>query len=132
VTIEGAGTWLAARHGGEAFAADLKALANLTRPGVVVPFVGAGVGLYRASFEMSHGMMPEFYQQRMMGTPFGAQMTFTDPSFVFEGGANILVTPHLSLRPDLGVKMVVTSSSSYRVTVAAVHLLYHFEAHHVR
>lgn len=42
------GRWRACmtRQADAAFAAELKALVNLTRPNTVVPFLGAGVSLY--------------------------------------------------------------------------------------
>jgi hypothetical protein len=131
VSVEGTGTWLVPRQGDEAFAAELKALANLTRPNRVVPFLGAGVGLYRATFDTTRGALPDFYQQRLTDSTFVTHPTFTDPSFVFAGGVNILTGRHFSIRPDLSVRLVTSSSQVYAVTMATVHLTYHFEAHDV-
>src|SRR4051812_28551969 len=44
--IEGTGSWLVASKADDAFAAELKAKVNLTLPHKIVPFVGAGVGMY--------------------------------------------------------------------------------------
>src|SRR5262252_1940511 len=61
VSIEGIGAWLVARHDNEAFAAEMTAVANLTHPRTIVPYLGAGVGMYVASFDSGSGAMPPFY-----------------------------------------------------------------------
>jgi len=97
-------------------------------PHTAVPFVTAGVGLYRASYETAVGNVPEFYRHRMSQTAGpGMTMTFTDPTFVFGGGLNVFVTRHIAIRPDVETMIVVRDSSSHVVTAAAVHLAYHFE-----
>jgi hypothetical protein len=131
VEVEGTGTWLVARQGDEAFAAELKALANLTRPNTIVPFLGAGVGFYHASFDTTRSAIPDFYQRRMSGLSFGSLITFNDPSFVFAGGVNIFTSRHFSIRPDVSVRLVTRASDTYAVTMATVHVTYHFEVHDV-
>jgi hypothetical protein len=128
VEIEGTGAWLVARHGDEAFAAELKLLANLTRPNRIVPFLGAGVGMYRASFDTTNSTLPDFYQRRVSSS-LGMRQTFTDPSFVFAAGMDIFSGKHLSIRPDLSVRLVSRASDTYAVTIAAVRVTYHFENH---
>jgi hypothetical protein len=128
VEIEGAGTWVIARTGDQAFTAELKAMVNLTRPNAAVPFVGAGVGMYRATFDATSGPLPPFYQQRVSG-PSGLAETFTDPSLVFTGGLNILTGRHVSVRPEASVRLVLHASDSYAVTMVAVHAIFHFEEH---
>jgi hypothetical protein len=130
VAIEGSGMWLAAHEGDEAFAAELKALVNVTPPNVVVPFFGAGVGLYRAAFD-SPANLPGFYQQRLASSA-STHPTFTDPSFVFAAGVNTFTTSHFSIRPDVSVRIVTRSADSYAVAMAGVHVTYHFEMHAVR
>lgn len=129
VEVEGTGTWLVARQGDEAFAAELKVLANITPPNTVVPFLGAGIGLYHASFDATHGTIPAFYQRRLRGGSFGALAPFNDPSFVLAGGVNIFTGRHFSLRPDLSVRLVRNASDTYAVTMATVYVTYHFEEH---
>ena len=131
VEIEGTVAWLVARHGDEAFAADLKALASLTRPNVVVPFLGAGVGLYHASFDTTSGALPDFYQRRVTSSSALTLQTFTDPAFVFAGGLDVFLGQHFSIRPELSVRLVTAASDTYAVTFAAVRATYHFEVHDV-
>jgi hypothetical protein len=129
VEIEGTGAWLAGHHDDRAFAAELKVLASLTRPNTVVPFVGAGVGMYRASFDAASGALPDFYQRRFVGSALNTQHTFTDPSFVFATGLDIFTGRHLSIRPDVSVRLVTRSPDAYAVTMAALRVTYHFEVH---
>ena len=127
--VEGTGAWLVGRHDDDAFAAELKVLANLTRPNTVVPFVGAGVGMYRASFDGARGAVPGFYQRRIAASPLSERQTFTDPSFVFVAGVDIFTARHFSIRPDVSVRLVTRDSDVDPVTMAALRLTYHFEVH---
>jgi hypothetical protein len=131
VAVEGTGAWLVARQGDEAFAAELTALTNLTRPHLVVPFLGAGVGLYHASFDTTRGDIPAFYQGRLVAGSFGSLATFNDPSFVFDAGVNVFAARHVSFRPEVSVRLVTRDSATYAVTMATFHLTYHFEVHGV-
>jgi hypothetical protein len=119
------------RHDDRGFSAELSALVNLTRPTKVVPFVGGGVGLYIASFDTTAGSLPDFYQKRIPQDSPVTHRTFTDPSFVFTGGVDILATPRWSIRPDVSVKLVTDGSSAYAIAIAAVRIAYHFEFHDV-
>jgi hypothetical protein len=130
VALEGAGWWLNRRNGAEAFAAELKALVNVTAARPVVPFVESGIGLYRASFDSSRGTIPGFYQGRTAGNAVNVtRMTFTDPSFILGGGVNLFVTRHVAIRPDVEAKIVRRHSQNYVVTAVSVHMAYHFEDH---
>ena len=132
VDMEASGTWLAARNGDTVFAADLTGLVNLTRPHIVVPFLGAGVGLYHASFDLTRGDIPAFYQNRLPAGSLGSLATFNDPALVFAGGVNVFAGRHFSVRPDLSVRVVTKASETYTVTMATMHVTYHFEVHGVR
>jgi hypothetical protein len=129
IGIEGSGYWFDRSGKSDAFAAALKLQAGVTAPHTVVPFVTAGIGLYRASFDAAAGNIPDFYRRRiaMHGDGPGIMSTFTDPSFVFGGGLNVFVTRHVAIRPDVETMIVVRDSASHVVTAVAVHLAYHFE-----
>ena len=62
----------------DAFAADLKAQLALTGPHVTIPFVFAGVGLYRASFDVGGEPVPAFYGARMNSRSLMTGSTFTE------------------------------------------------------
>ena len=131
VEVEGTGAWLIARHGDEAFAAELKVVASLTRPNTVVPFVGAGIGMYRATFDLTAGALPDFYQRRLTQAPGETRAIFADPSYVFSAGFDIFTGKHVSFRPELSVRLVTRASDTYAVTMATVRATYHFELHDV-
>jgi hypothetical protein len=127
--IEGVVAWLPERRGAQSFAADLNLLVNLTRPTRVVPYLGAGAGMYRGSFDATRATLPHFYQQRMPDFSSRARATFTDPTVVIAGGANVFVARHLSVRPELGVRLVLNGSDVYKVTTFTFALIYHVEDH---
>jgi hypothetical protein len=129
VEVEGAGTWVIPRQDDQAFMAELKGVVNLTKPSAAVPFVGAGVGMYLATFESGSSSIPAFYQSRMRGAPTGSSQTFTDPSLVLAGGVSLFASQHISLRPEVSVRWVLANSDSYAVTMIVVHAVYHFEKH---
>lgn len=127
--LEGTGAWFIARHGDEAFAAELKVIASLTRPNTVVPFVGAGIGMYRATFDLTAGAPPDFYRRRLTPASTDALAVFTDPAYVFAAGVDIFTGDHFSFRPELSVRVVTRASDTYAVTMAIVRATYHFESH---
>jgi hypothetical protein len=133
--IEGTGYWLDRGAGAEGFAAALRALVGLGGSRPVVPFVEAGVGLYRATYDPAQSTIPEFYQIRIdeeaQGGPLRASYTFTDPSFAFGGGLNVFVSRHIAIRPDVETMIVWHDSDAYFITAIAVRLTYHFESHPV-
>ena len=129
VGIEGAGTWVVPREHDQAFMAELKGVFNLTSPNAAVPFVGAGVGMYLATFDVGSSSIPAFYQPRMTSAPAGSSQSFTDPSLILTGGFNIMTSRHVSSKPEVSVRWVLHDSNSYAVTVLAVHAIYHFEDH---
>ena len=133
IAIEGSGYWLERTAGTDAFAAALKLQAALAVGHTAVPFLEAGVGLYRASFDPMGHSVPGFYRRRLTaGAPGpGSMTTFTDPSFVLGGGVNVFVTRHISFRPGIEVMIVRRHAQNCGVTTAAVHVAYHFEDHPV-
>ena len=132
LAVEGIGSWLDRGTGADAFAADLKAILSPVSVRGAVPFAQAGIGMYRAAFQLSRAELPDFYRSRVAATGPGADsITFTDPSLIVGGGANLFVTPHVAIRPDLHATIVRRDSRSYVVTTVAVHLAYHFETHQV-
>jgi hypothetical protein len=131
MSIEGSGLWLFPRQDDNGFAAELKLLANLRRPGRVVPFVGAGIGLYHASFDTTNGSLPDFYERRVTPSVVSHRQGFTDPSFVFQGGFNLFTNAHVSIRPDVALRLVTGDSHAYALTAVAAHVTYHFGVHDV-
>ena len=108
LAIEGSGYWFHRDSGDDAFAAALKAQVGLMAGRSAVPFLEAGVGLYR--------------------TPLDAGMS-TDPSLLFGGGVNVYLTRQIVLRPAVEILVVRRASQTDVVPVAAISLAYHFEDH---
>jgi hypothetical protein len=108
-TIEGRGFWLDEGPNADAFAAVLGVRVPLLTRRVVVPFVASGAGLYLSRFET------------------GA--TFEDFALSFTGGADVYLSQHLALRPELTVLVVTETSSARTVPVFGAQLAYHFEDH---
>lgn len=131
LTIDGSGVWEAPRRGASAFAGLLGVRVNVTPPAVAVPFVSAGVGLYRASFDADAADVPDFYRRRMTGGGLGAARDHTFDDFVFTvgGGVDLFLRRHVALRPDVRVLFVRGNSDTRTVAVYGVHLAFHFEEH---
>jgi hypothetical protein len=129
-TVEGRGIWLDAGPRANAFAALLGARMPLLADRPIVPFVSAGVGVYRATFDRLVPAMPRFYQRRIVLRPGGwTSQTFDDFAVAMGGGADVFLARHLALRPELTILLVTTRSSAHAVPVFGAQLAYHFESH---
>jgi hypothetical protein len=130
LSFEGRGTWFAVNEGPSDFSATLAAHVALLRPRTVVPFVSAGVGMYRATVNSAWADVPEFYRLRMSPEAPGNH-TFEDFLMTFGGGVNVFVTSHLALRPEANLMLVTTTNDARPVGMYGVQVVYHFEAHTV-
>ena len=133
LAIEGTGAWFDRGASVDAFAGALKAQFTLVPAHRAMPFLQAGIGLYRASFDRNVSPMPDFYRRRLSDTmpSHGSATVFTDPTLVFGGGANVFLTRHIAIRPDVEAMRVMRGGHHYTMTSVAVHLAYHFEDHPV-
>lgn len=130
LAVDGSGTWAEYGDGFDAFAASVKARANLAWWGRAVPYVQGGIGLYHTSFDRDAPRVPNFYRRRMNGMGPGSH-NFTDPSIVFGGGFNLSVSRTVRLRPDIEAAVVLRDSRRHVVTSYRLHLVYVFEDHPV-
>ena len=126
LSIEGIAVWLDRKDAAMTFAAALMAEVNLGPPYKVGPFVEAGFGLYRSSFDARRETMPSFYRDRMTA---GSGAVFTDPAVVLGGGVNLFAARHIAVRPQVDVFIVARDSQQYAVYTASVQIAYHFENH---
>ena len=127
LTIEGRGTWLRHDRGLTDFSASVNALVSLLPPRSVVPFALAGFGMYGATVDSRSPDVPAFYRDRM---PSDADRpVFEDLLLAFGGGAEVFVTSHLALRPEVTLYVITTRDGRLTRTVYGVNLAYHFEAH---
>ena len=133
LAIEGTGGWIDSQSSSAWFTAALKAQARLAYAGGTNPYVEGGIGLCRATFDAGQANVPTLYQKRMMEAPETSMMahTFTDPTFAFGAGLNIIATRHIAVRPAVEVTMVFRNSNTFTMTAGVVRLAYHFENHPV-
>ena len=127
--VEGRGTWFATPDGVTAFAAAFGARMAFESARPILPFVSAGVGFYRATFEAPSSMaMPRFYGRRMRGTGRLSQ-TFDDFLVTIGTGTEVFVSRHVALRPELTVLLVKAPSDVRGIPLFGMHMAYHFESH---
>jgi hypothetical protein len=133
IAIEGTGGWIDSQSSSPWFTAAMKIQARLARAGGTNPYVEGGIGLCRATFDAGQIKTPEFYHKRMTENPGASMMnqTFTDPTFAFGAGFNILTTRHIAVRPAVEVALVFRNHDAYAMTAGVVRLAYHFENHPV-
>ena len=133
MAIEGTGGWIDSQSSSPWFIAALKAQARLAYAGGTNPYVEGGIGLCRATFDAGQANVPALYHKRMAEAPGAAMMnhTFTDPTFAFGAGLNIIVTRHVALRPAVEVTTVFRNHDTFAMTAGVVRLAYHFENHPV-
>jgi hypothetical protein len=126
--LEGRGTWFPAPNGMSAFAASLGARMAFDSARPILPFASAGVGFYRAIFDTPAGNgMPRFYRRRMGETGLGR--TFDDLLLTVGAGAEVFLSRHVALRPELNVMVVTARSDARAIPLVGVQVAYHFESH---
>jgi hypothetical protein len=128
VAIEGRGSWFDRGSDATAFAADLSALVNLIAKRPVTPFLGAGFGLYRASFSGAAPAMSDFYRARMTSS---RASVFTDPAVRFTAGVDVIARRYWTLRPEVSVLTVRSGGHGEWVVTGGVSVGYRFEDHRI-
>ncbi len=127
--IEGRGVWFPDDPDASDFFAWLGTVVPFRPGSVIQPFAAAGVGMYMATVDAAAGEVPAFYQGRMNGRQ---RATFDDFALGFGGGANLFVTSHMAIRPEINMLVVTTSSDARTVPVFGINVVYHFESHRIR
>jgi hypothetical protein len=125
--VEGRGSWFDRGADASAFGADLNALFNVIAKRTVTPFVGAGFGLYRATFNNAAAPMPEFYRMRMASR--AGTTAFTDPALRVTAGVDFLARRNWTLRPEISALVVRSDGHGESVVSAGVSIGYRFEEH---
>jgi len=130
VGIDGQGRWFDRGDRESDFAFDIAGVFNLVARRNATPFVGVGVGFYRASFDGGDlGTIPDFYRQRMDGG--SVTNVFTDPAFTVTGGVDLLVRRRWLIRPEVSMLFVRANGTGNNVLTAGVSFGYRFEDHSV-
>jgi len=133
LTFETTMKWLVPDNGAEAFSAIVTAQVPLVTGRKIVPFLTAGAGAHRATYDLTQDNVPDFYRNRAggVGAVESAHKSFVDPAVVFGGGVSLFATRKISLRPEVEVTTVWNAGKTYTMTSAAVRFAYHFELHRV-
>jgi hypothetical protein len=127
--FEGRGTWFPAPDGVSAFAAAFGARVAFESARPVLPYASAGIGFYRATFDMpASNTTPRFYRRRM-GEAGLLGRTFDDLLITVGAGTEVFLSRHVALRPELTVMVITTRSDARAVPAFGVHMAYHFESH---
>lgn len=125
---EARGAWLARGTGADAFAADLGAAINMATVGAAAPYVSAGMGLYRASFDADSAPMSTFYRRRLSAATVGGQsQSFTDPAFRVSAGVDWRLSGRLSVRPEVSALFVRRDGRGETLGLVGVRIGYRFE-----
>ncbi len=133
MAIEGTGAWIDNQSSPTWFTAAMKFQARLAPAGGTNPYLEGGIGLCRSSFDVGDMNVPAFYRKRMVDTPGALTMshTFTDPTFAFGGGLNLIVTRHIAIRPAAEFTTVFRNRDTFTMMAGVVRVAYHFENHPV-
>jgi len=129
IAIAGRGSWFDRGDDAKGFGADLSALVNLVAKRPVTPFLGAGFGLYRASFDGAAPAMTDFYRTRMRTGRFTGSHVFTDPALRLTAGVDIIARRHWALRPEVSLLVVRAGGDGETLGAAGISVGYRFEDH---
>lgn len=128
VRAEARGAWLARGNGADAFAADIGGAFDLIRWGDAAPYLGAGVGLYRATFDGPSAPMSDFYRRRFgQSMTAGQERTFNDAALRVSAGVDWRVGARLSLRPEASALFVRRDGRGETLGLFGVRIGYRFE-----
>ena len=137
-SIDALGLWFSPAHRDDVVFGSVGARLELTAHHPAVPYVSAGVGLYRAQMHVpmqENETMSGFYRHRMPMAPDGhfleGRRTFDDLAFRVGGGAEIFAGRHVSIRPEVQIVIVTDRSDAEVVPLFGLHLAYHFETHRI-
>jgi hypothetical protein len=131
LTVEGTTLWSMPGDGRHEFGVLIGPKFNLVRGRPRVPFITAGVGMYRASFDTGASAIPAFYADRMTNGQAVTSQTFDDFVASIGGGAEFFLHQHWAVRPDVRVMMITGDSNSRWITAFGAHIAYHFERHRI-
>ena len=129
VTIEGRGLWIDHGTRADGFSADITSLVNIVRKAKVTPFIGAGLGLYRATFEARRTEMPDFYGRRLGrdDLPVVSTVSFTDPMLALTAGVDFVPRRHVTIRPQASVLLVRSDGLSETMFNVGLRFGYRFD-----
>lgn len=127
VEVEGRASWFLQTTDARGFNVDLNALVNLIAKRKTTPWVGFGVGFYRASFDSVADIKSDFYLNRLTDDKVGQAVTFTDPSFRVSGGVDFIIKQHLTMRPEVSATLVRSGGNGEEIYSFGIRFGYRFE-----
>lgn len=129
VGVQGRATWLERGADATGFGADISGLVNLVAKQTVTPFVGAGFGLYRASFGPTAAPPADFYRVRMAPRMIGSTSAFTDPALRVTAGVDVVsqtARRHWTVRPEVSTLVVFANGRNETIVSGTVSVGYRF------
>jgi opacity protein-like surface antigen len=108
------------------FAASLATRYALGVFDTATPYVSGGIGMFQATFDRGWKGAPAFYRDRVDSDAGTGRRVFRDVLWSVGAGADLEVTNHLALRPDLSLLIVTTRRDARVVPVYGLHLAYYF------
>jgi hypothetical protein len=126
MNLEGRVRWFDVAAGDNAFAADLGVRYTVVRTTFTAPYVSAGAGVFDSYLSHVSDTTPSFYRQRM-DAPDVAH-NFHDMLWTFGGGADLFMTGHVALRPEISVFIASTQHDARVVPVYGISLAYFFDS----
>jgi len=127
LTTEATFRWLTPQQGSTAMSVLFTAQVPMRAGTRVVPFIAGGAGLHYATFDLSHGPLPDFYQQRVTSTLPTGQQSFSDPAYIVSAGVSFFATKRMSIRPEVETMIVHGGGENLIGITAAVRIAFHFE-----
>jgi hypothetical protein len=124
--VEARGGWFQRGRGADAFSADVGATLNVLAKRNVTPYVGAGIGLYRAWFDSVDARMSSFYRRRLQAEGAG-DLSFTDPALRLTAGIDIITRRSVTIRPEASSLVIWRDGRSDAVALLGVRLGFRFE-----
>jgi hypothetical protein len=89
---------------------------------------GSTLGGFVGASSTASGLTPAAGNGVRLGPSDAGRPVFEDLLHVFGGGADVFVTSHLALRPEVALYVITPRADRLTRTVYGVHLAYHFEA----
>jgi hypothetical protein len=127
LNFEGRARWFDAPAGDNAFSADFGIRYMVARSTFTRPYVSGGVGVFESYFSHVSETTPSFYRQRM--DPIEGAHGFHDMLWTVGGGADLFVTRHVSLRPEVTFLIASTRHDARLVPQYGISLAYFFDSH---
>jgi hypothetical protein len=127
VSLEGRVRWFSVPAGEKSYATDLGIRYTIAATSSARPYLSAGAGVFEAYYPGVSDGIPSFYRQRM--EPETGAHAFRDMLWTVGTGADLFITGHVALRPDVSMLLATTRRDARVVPVYGIHVAYFFDSH---